>query len=52
MVRSPSTEAKVATDADQDTTVRVSVRQLNELNDYFGDLTIERHRLDSEVKRL
>ncbi|MEL6131276.1 MAG: hybrid sensor histidine kinase/response regulator, partial [Cyanobacteria bacterium J06628_4] len=48
----PSTEAKVATDADQDTTVRVSVRQLNELNDYFGDLTIERHRLDSEVKRL
>lgn len=48
----PSTEAKVATDTDQDTTVRVSVRQLNELNDYFGDLTIERHRLDSEVKRL
>ncbi|MEO0394725.1 MAG: response regulator [Cyanobacteria bacterium P01_A01_bin.137] len=48
----PTTEAKVATDTDQDTTVRVSVRQLNELNDYFGDLTIERHRLDSEVKRL
>ncbi|MEA5465254.1 hybrid sensor histidine kinase/response regulator [Leptothoe sp. PORK10 BA2] len=48
----PATEAKVGTEADQDTTVRVSVRQLNELNDYFGDLTIERHRLDSEVKRL
>lgn len=48
----PTTEAKVATDVEQDTTVRVSVRQLNELNDYFGDLTIERHRLDSEVKRL
>ena len=47
-----SSEAKVAAEADQDTTVRVSVRQLNELNDYFGDLTIERHRLDSEVKRL
>ncbi|MDV3352953.1 response regulator [Leptothoe sp. LEGE 181152] len=45
-------ESKVAPDAQQDTTVRVSVRQLNELNDYFGDLTIERHRLDSEVKRL
>ena len=48
----PNAEAKVAGDVDQDTTVRVSVRQLNELNDYFGDLTIERHRLDSEVKRL
>ncbi len=49
----PSPEVQVAdSDADQDTTVRVSVRQLNELNDYFGDLTIERHRLDSEVKRL
>lgn len=47
-----STEAKGISDVDQDTTVRVSVRQLNELNDYFGDLTIERHRLDSEVKRL
>ena len=48
----PRVEAKAASDADQDATVRVSVRQLNELNDYFGDLTIERHRLDSEVKRL
>lgn len=47
-----SAEAKTTASADQDTTVRVSVRQLNELNDYFGDLTIERHRLDSEVKRL
>ncbi|MBX2862755.1 MAG: hybrid sensor histidine kinase/response regulator [Leptolyngbyaceae cyanobacterium MAG.088] len=49
----PSADAQVAaSDAAQDTTVRVSVRKLNELNDYFGDLTIERHRLDSEVKRL
>ena len=47
-----SSETKAVSDVDQDTTVRVSVRQLNELNDYFGDLTIERHRLDSEVKRL
>ena len=37
---------------DQDTTVRVSVRQLNALNDYFGELTIERHQLDAEAKRL
>jgi two-component system, chemotaxis family, sensor histidine kinase and response regulator PixL len=33
-------------------TVRVSVRQLNQLNDYFGELTIERNRLDGEIKRL
>ncbi|MEM8806341.1 MAG: response regulator [Cyanobacteria bacterium P01_G01_bin.38] len=39
-------------DTDQDATVRVSVRQLNELNDFFGELTIERNRLESEVKRL
>ncbi|MGC1308093.1 MAG: response regulator [Phormidesmis sp.] len=35
-----------------DNTVRVSVRKLNELNDYFGELTIERNRLESEVKRM
>ncbi|NJM96781.1 MAG: hybrid sensor histidine kinase/response regulator [Phormidesmis sp. RL_2_1] len=35
-----------------DNTVRVSVRKLNELNDYFGELTIERNRLDAEVKQL
>lgn len=37
---------------DQDATVRVSVRKLNALNDYFGELTIERHQLESEAKRL
>ncbi|ESA32333.1 signal transduction histidine kinase [Leptolyngbya sp. Heron Island J] len=47
-----SGETNAVSDVGHDTTVRVSVRQLNELNDYFGDLTIERHRLDSEVKRL
>ena len=47
-----TTETHRDVDTDKDATVRVSVRQLNELNDYFGDLTIERHRLDSEVKRL
>lgn len=51
--KATTAEATASTaDTVQDTTVRVSVRQLNELNDYFGDLTIERHRLDSEVKRL
>ncbi|MEO1386512.1 MAG: response regulator [Cyanobacteria bacterium J06634_6] len=35
-----------------DSTVRVSVRKLNELNDYFGELTIERNRLEAEVKRM
>ena len=35
-----------------DNTVRVSVRKLNELNDYFGELTIERNRLESEIERM
>ncbi|MEL6813291.1 MAG: response regulator [Cyanobacteria bacterium J06598_3] len=35
-----------------DNTVRVSVRKLNELNDYFGEMTIERNRLESELKRM
>ena len=35
-----------------DKTVRVSVRRLNELNDHFGELTIERNRLEAEVKRM
>ena len=40
-----------ATDLD-DNTVRVSVRKLNEVNDHFGELTIERNRLEAEVKRM
>ncbi|MEM9087470.1 MAG: response regulator [Cyanobacteria bacterium P01_F01_bin.53] len=35
-----------------DNTVRVSVRKLNELNDYFGEMTIERNRLEAEIKRM
>ncbi len=35
-----------------DNTVRVSVRKLSELNDDFGELTIERNRLEAEVKRM
>ena len=54
-------EAKKATwqqpDADSmepdlDATVRVSVKQLNQLNDLFGELTIDRNALDLYLKRL
>lgn len=37
---------------DQDATVRVPVRQLNQLNDSFGELTIDRNGLDLYLKRL
>mgnify|MGYP001117904758 CR=1 FL=1 len=47
---SPKPQAETA-DLD-DNTVRVSVRKLNELNDHFGELTIERNRLEAEVKRM
>ncbi len=37
---------------DEDATVRVSVRQLNQLNDLFGELAIERNGMDLYLKRL
>lgn len=37
---------------EQDTTVRVSVRQLNQLNDLFGELAIDRNSLDLHLNRL
>jgi two-component system, chemotaxis family, sensor histidine kinase and response regulator PixL len=37
---------------DPDATVRVPVKQLNQLNDLFGELTIERNALDLYLKRL
>ncbi|MGI0491251.1 response regulator [Alkalinema pantanalense CENA528] len=37
---------------DEDATVRVSVRYLNQLNDLFGELAIERNGLDLYLKRL
>ncbi|WOD37656.1 response regulator [Nodosilinea sp. E11] len=37
---------------DDDSTVRVPVKQINQLSDLFGELTIERHRLELEVSRL
>ena len=42
----------VMTSEEQDTTVRVPVRQLNQLNDLFGELTIDRNGLDLYHKRL
>ncbi len=39
-------------DDDSDSTVRVPVKQINQLSDLFGELTIERHRLELEVSRL
>jgi two-component system, chemotaxis family, sensor histidine kinase and response regulator PixL len=39
-------------DEDPDTTVRVPVRQLNQLNDLFGELTLDRNGLDLYIKRI
>ncbi|BAS54891.1 CheA signal transduction histidine kinase [Leptolyngbya boryana NIES-2135] len=47
----PEPDISTATEA-QDTTVRVPVRQLNQLNDSFGELTIDRNGLDLYLKRL
>ena len=40
------------TEDDSNTTVRVSVQQLNRLQDLFGELTIDRNGLDLNLKRL
>lgn len=45
-------EPPVAPESLQENTVRVPVQQINQLSDLFGELTIERNRLDLEVKRL
>jgi len=44
----PSTDAK----ENQENTVRVPSKQLDQLNDLFGDLTIERNGLDVHLERL
>ncbi|MGG6265915.1 hybrid sensor histidine kinase/response regulator [Leptolyngbya sp. AN03gr2] len=41
-----------AIEEDSNTTVRVSVRQLNRIQDLFGELTIDRNGLDLNLKRL
>jgi chemosensory pili system protein ChpA (sensor histidine kinase/response regulator) len=42
----------IALGEDENVTVRVSVRQLNQLNDLLSELTIGRNTLDSYLKRL
>lgn len=41
-----------STETPQDNTVRVSVQQLNQLSDLFGELTIDRNALNLYLKRL
>ncbi|HZG39839.1 MAG TPA: response regulator [Nodosilinea sp.] len=49
----PAPDATLDNDeAAGDSTVRVPVKQINQLSDLFGELTIERHRLELEVSRL
>ena len=39
-------------ESDENATVRVSLKQLNQLNDLFGELAIERNGLDLYLKRI
>ncbi|MBD2328162.1 response regulator [Alkalinema sp. FACHB-956] len=50
----PGSKISAAADneVDEDATVRVPVRQLNQLNDLFGELAIERNGLELYLKRL
>ncbi|NJR48480.1 MAG: hybrid sensor histidine kinase/response regulator [Leptolyngbyaceae cyanobacterium CSU_1_3] len=49
----PETQADEESPVEEDqSTVRVPVRQLNQLNDFFGELTIDRNGLDLYLKRL
>ncbi|MBE9139480.1 response regulator [Nodosilinea sp. LEGE 07088] len=49
----PAPETTPSPDAaESDSTVRVPVKQINQLSDLFGELTIERHRMEMEVSRL
>lgn len=50
--RSTTTSSQSAKETTVDNTVRVPVKQINDLSDLFGELTIERNRLELEVKRL
>ncbi|HSM83305.1 MAG TPA: response regulator [Nodosilinea sp.] len=48
----PNAAGPDAAGVESDSTVRVPVKQINQLSDLFGELTIERHRLELEVSRL
>lgn len=45
-------DASPAAEEDDNATVRVSIKQLNQLNDLLGELTIERNGLDMYIHRL
>jgi two-component system, chemotaxis family, sensor histidine kinase and response regulator PixL len=47
-----ATGSPAAPEEDLDATVRVPLRQLNQLSDLFGEFTIERNGLDLYLKRL
>jgi chemosensory pili system protein ChpA (sensor histidine kinase/response regulator) len=47
----PRSVAPVAATPDEDSTVRVSVRDLNHLNDWFGELVIDRSGLELYFQR-
>ncbi|MBE9182936.1 response regulator [Oculatella sp. LEGE 06141] len=48
----PDPEGDLSAPADQDVTVRVSLKHLDQLNDLMGELTIERTSLDLYLKRI
>ncbi len=48
----PTAATASAEEAEADSSVRVSMRQLNQLNDLFGELTIDRNALELYLKRL
>jgi two-component system, chemotaxis family, sensor histidine kinase and response regulator PixL len=48
----PATAAPETTAENPENTIRVSVGQLNQLNELFGEMTIERNSLELQVKRL
>jgi chemosensory pili system protein ChpA (sensor histidine kinase/response regulator) len=48
----PTAATSSVEDTEADSSVRVSMRQLNQLNDLFGELTIDRNALELHLKRL
>ncbi|MEB3178156.1 MAG: Hpt domain-containing protein, partial [Nostocaceae cyanobacterium] len=48
----PEVSAGARNEAPTETTVRVSVKQLEQINDFFGELTIQRNGLNLQVERL
>lgn len=51
-ISSDSSNTSFSPEENQDNTVRVPMKHLNQLNDLLGELTIERNRLDLHLKRM